>query len=688
MAGCYTKEDLETLLDNIPYSAWIKDINGRYIYVNEVYANTVGDKKEHVLGKLDSDFWSEEACKNCHASDEEVRRSRMPKIFEEVRDEGVHTRWFETYKAAIFDEDSEYKYVIGTSREITLSKSLNRRLNESNNEFAIISQEEGNYAMTNIREIMQLIEMDIFRWLDASEVSIWIYNNSDSHLEMYAKTGRTQDYLKNRNHLEIDKNKLIEGILPVEQRKEYVDMEAIKANRIKYIGLYKIENDGEVLGILNCSFKEEKKLKVNQDDIIKKICCKISNLIKIKRTSLQIKNKMEEYRDTQTELNLFLETVVDLVAVMNEEGYFKKVSNAWSEVLGWEESELLEMTWEQLIHPDDLIYTVEVIYRYDELSVVRAHRSRYLCKNGAFKWLEWSCRWVKESGTILVAARDITEQVQVEEESQKLQKAVQLEIIKNEFFANISHEFRTPINIILGAIQLVECKIRDYSDEYEEALGLIKYGKAMKQNAYRLLRLVNNLIDITRIDSGHYELNIQNLNIVSVVEEITLSVAQYINGKGIELLFDTVIEEEIIACDPDKIEKIMLNLLSNAVKYTTEEGKIKVYLDMTEDKVLISVEDNGIGISKEKQDIIFQRFTQVDDILTRQAEGSGIGLSLVKSLVELHGGFIQVESIVGKGTKMTFSLPRVQGEGEVIWGADSNLGKIEKCNLEFADVYW
>ena len=688
MTDCYTKEDLEILLDNIPYSAWIKDNNNRYIYVNEAYAHTVGDKKENVLGKQDSDFWTEEACRNCQDSDEEVRMTRIPKMFEEVRGEGVHTRWFETYKMAIFDEHNEYKYVLGTSREITLSKNLNQRLSESNNEFATISQDEGNYSMTNIREIMQLIEVDIFRWLDASEVSIWIYNNSDSYLELYTKTGSNQEYFKEGNYLIIDKNKLVEGILPVEQRKEYIDTEYTGENYTQYIGIYKIENEGEVLGILSCSFKEEKKLKVSQDDIIKKICNKIARLIKIKRTSLQIKNRMEEYRDTQTELNLFLETVVDLVAIMNEEGCFRKVSTAWSEVLGWEEAELLEMTWEQLIHPDDLIYTVEVIFRYDESSVVRAHRSRYLCKNGAFKWLEWNCRWVKESEAILVAARDITEQVQIEQESQELQKVIQLEIVKNEFFANISHEFRTPINIILGTIQLLECKILDHSEQYVEELGLIKYGKSIKQNAYRLLRLVNNLIDITRIDSGHYQLNRHNLNIVNVVEEITLSVAQYINGKGIELIFDTVIEEEIIACDPDKIEKIMLNLLSNSVKYTTKDGKIRVYIDIADDKVVISVEDNGIGISKGKRDMIFERFTQVDNILTRQAEGSGIGLSLVKSLVELHGGDIRVESIVNQGTKMTFTLPRVQVDGEVILDDCNNFGRIEKCNLEFSDVYW
>ena len=578
--------------------------------------------------------------------------------------------------------------MLGTSREITLSKSLNKRLSESNNEFTTISQNEGNSCVTNIREIMQLIERDIFRWLDASEVSIWIYNDYDNRLELYAKTGMTSEYLKDSKNLVIDKDQLIEGILPIEQRKEYIDMEAIKENKIQYLGLYKIENEEEVLGILTCSFKNQKKLKVSQDGIIKKICNKICRLIKIKRTSLQIKNKIEEYKDTQTELNLFLETVVDLIAIMDEEGGFKKVSAGWSEVLGWEESQLLDMTWEELIHQEDLIYTVEMIYKYDESSMVRAHRSRYLCKNGTFKWLEWNSRWIKENGAIFIAARDITHQVQMEQKSHELQKVIQLEMVKNEFFANISHEFRTPINIILGAIQLLECKIWDYGEKYEEAFGLIKYGRAMKQNAYRLLRLVNNLIDMTHIDSGHYELKRQNVNIVSVIEEITLSVAQYINGKSIELIFDTNVEEEIIACDPDKIERIMLNLLANAVKYTGKEGKIQVYVESIEEQVTICVQDNGIGISEEKQGVIFDRFVRVDNILTRQAEGSGIGLSLVKSLVDLHGGSIQVESRTNEGTKMTFTLPKVQLNGTSKVEEYNDIGKIEKCQLEFSDVYW
>ena len=688
MASCYTKEDLEILLDNIPYSAWIKDDNNTYVYVNKEYADIIGKVQEDIIGKQDIDIWPSNQCKEYRDSDAEVIRTRMPKMFEEVKEEGKYARWFETYKAAIFDGGEQPKYVLGTSREITLSKSLNQQLNESDNEFTTISQDKEYASGANIKEIMQLIERDIFRWLEASEVSIWIYNEPENDLELYAKTGMIRDRLVNRDYLALNKDQIIEGILPVALRKEYIDMNAIEKNNIQYMGLYKIEHEGEVVGVLTCLFKNERRLKLSQDDIIKKICNKICRLVKIKRTSLEVQNKIKEYRDNQTELNLFLEAVVDLVAIMDEEGHFKKISAAWSEVLGWREIELLEMTWEQLIHPEDLIYTVEMIYNYDKSNVLRAHRSRYWCKNGTFKWLEWNCKWVKENGTIFVAARDITEQVQMEQKSYELQKVVQLEMVKNEFFANISHEFRTPINTILGAIRLIESKITASNEKYEEVFGLIKHGKVMKQNTYRLLRLVNNLIDMTHIDTGHYEIKKHNVNIVNIIEEITLSVVECINDKGIELLFDTQIEEEIIACDPGKIERIILNLLSNAIKYTDKEGKIKVYIENIENDVAVSVEDNGSGISEEKQEIIFNRFIRGDDVLTRHAEGSGIGLSLVKSLVELHGGSIQIQSHIGKGTKVTFTLPKIQIEGEQILEKYDDVGKIETCKLEFSDVYW
>ena len=179
----------------------------------------------------------------------------------------------------------------------------------------------------------------------------------------------------------------------------------------------------------------------------------------------------------------------------------------------------------------------------------------------------------------------------------------------------------------------------------------------MKQNSYRLIRLINNLIDVTKIDSGFINMMRQNVDIVKIVEDITLSVASFVESKQIELIFDTDIEEKIIACDQDKIETIIFNLLSNAAKFTNANGKIIVNMFDGEEYIVISVKDTGIGIAEENKHKIFKRFLQLDDTSHRNREGSGIGLSLVKSFVEMHGGEITVESSYGEGSNFIIKLP-------------------------------
>lgn len=213
----------------------------------------------------------------------------------------------------------------------------------------------------------------------------------------------------------------------------------------------------------------------------------------------------------------------------------------------------------------------------------------------------------------------------------------EIENIKSELFANVSHEFKTPLNIILATMQLINNKIDTKKINLDNEVNLKKYMNTIKQNSYRLLRLVNNLIDKSKIQSGYYELDLGNHDIVNIVEDITLSIAPFVESKGINLVFDTDIEELIICCDPDKIERIMLNLLSNAVKYTENKGEIRVDLKSSEDKVTISIKDNGIGIPENELGYIFDRFRRVDNEYSKKVLGSGIGLTLVKLLVDMHG---------------------------------------------------
>lgn len=266
-------------------------------------------------------------------------------------------------------------------------------------------------------------------------------------------------------------------------------------------------------------------------------------------------------------------------------------------------------------------------------------------------------------------------------------EAIEYDKVKTEFFANISHELRTPLNVLLGTLQLFDMYV-EKGDVIYKGVDVDKKVYAMKQNCFRLLRLVNNLIDITKIDSGFFELQLQNKDIVAVIEDITLSVVDYVEKKGLKLIFDTEVEEKVLACDSDKIERIMLNLLSNAIKFTPQGGSIEVNVYDKEDSISVSVKDSGIGIPEGKKSLIFERFRQVDKSLSRNREGSGIGLSLAKSLVEIHNGKIYVESNLGEGSTFTFELPvkLVENEGNNL-ERHLQACNIERIDLEFSDIY-
>jgi PAS domain S-box-containing protein len=272
---------------------------------------------------------------------------------------------------------------------------------------------------------------------------------------------------------------------------------------------------------------------------------------------------------------------------------------------------------------------------------------------------------------------DVKKSTELLNESREYNKLI------TDFISNISHELRTPLNVILSAVQVLNLGTAIVDDENRRK----RYFDIMKQNCYRLLKLVNNFIDISKIDSGYLQLNLQNHNIVDAVENITLSVANYVEDKGVNLIFDTDTEEKLMACDLDKIERIMLNLLSNAIKFTSPGDTIDVYLEDAEDEVRISVKDTGLGIPEDDIDIIFERFKQVDKSFTRKHEGSGIGLALVKSLIEMHKGTIEVKSVLGEGSEFIIKLPVEKVSEDNNEQEDRYEENVERIKVEFSDIY-
>ena len=275
-------------------------------------------------------------------------------------------------------------------------------------------------------------------------------------------------------------------------------------------------------------------------------------------------------------------------------------------------------------------------------------------------------------------------------DKKNLKHAVEIESLKSEFFANLSHEFKTPLNIILSTVQLVMNYI-EVNNEYPDYNMFNKCLSNIKQNSYRILKIANNLIDMSKIDGNFYSINMGNYNIVEVVENIVQSLAEYMKDNKRNIIFDTMEEEIITACDPDQIERIILNLLSNAMKFTSHGGNIYVDMEVNDrcNKVIIKISNDGEKINFEDRLRIFERFTQSESLLTRRAEGTGIGLTLVKSLVKLHNGEVYVNTEFEEGTQFCIELPirKMKNFKNNNVREKSIVSKVEKFNIEFSDIY-
>ena len=506
----------------------------------------------------------------------------------------------------------------------------------------------------------------------------------------------------------------IEGTYVLENDIGYIDISyVIIDSMLKYIKTHKIETLN--IGFIISTFKCYRKSYI--DVVLEEFCnskdkLAIINYIERFFDKLEIAACSEELfigkvkiaedalRESENRYKKLIEVMPDAVYVHNH-GKITYTNKAGAKLMGYlEPEEILGKTSYELLEIDD--YNKTLIKQQDDFTMRNGYLSpverKYLRKSdGKSLEVETTSTVVSSNDekAILDITRDISGRKRIEFLKQKvrqktllLNKTIEYNKLRTEFFANISHELRTPLNMILGSVQLVNISAKDKVLK-DPDIKIEKYMSIIKQNCYRLVRLVDNLIDITKIDAGYLEISLQNADIVKVVEDIALSVVEYVESKGLELTFDTEIEEKYMAFDADKIERIMLNLISNAIKFTKLGGKIYVNIKDKKDSVVITVRDTGIGIPLEKQKEIFERFIQVDKSLSRNQEGSGIGLSLVKALVEMHQGKIFINKEVTHGSEFVIELPvsvldNIEASNENYNTAENHL---ERMKIEFSDIY-
>ena len=575
----YTIEDLECILEHIPYEVWIKDKEGKHVYINKRGANKIGLDKEDIIGKSDKEIRPKEFCDKCDETDK-IALEEKRELFYEHEYYSDKDEFYRVYKFPIKDKDENVKFISGFSNEYSYSKKINEEL-----ENLFISNMEELEDIEYTQAISRILK-NLGSMIKCTSINLFLVDKNGDNLKNYLSCNENDIFCQNTN-INIDykkfsklyKDKLdinVDNSLNYEFKDNYI--EKYKLYPESKLKIFPLKFKEELIGLMYIYYKGEKKYINAYDGFINDLCNQLSILI----VNIEYKNK--------------------------------------------------------LIHR---------LIKFEE-------KAKYL-----------------------------------QNENEKLEEAIGAEMIKVDFLENMSHEFRTPINIILMTAKLLISSMEDNEINLDKE-KTIKYLKTLRQYGYRILRLVNNILDTTKIDSKYEKLQLTNHNIINIIEDIVLSTADYIKDINKSIIFDTEEEELILACNPDAIEKIILNLISNSLKFTNEDGEIHIDIKVNrnENKLFVHLKNNGPTISEEDSKKIFDRFVQVDNHLRRSSEGSGIGLYLVKRLIEMHDGEIWLNTDVECGVEFIFYIPikTINNEDEIVHSID-NHSRIDKCNIEFSDVY-
>jgi two-component system phosphate regulon sensor histidine kinase PhoR len=229
----------------------------------------------------------------------------------------------------------------------------------------------------------------------------------------------------------------------------------------------------------------------------------------------------------------------------------------------------------------------------------------------------------------------------------------QLDQIRRDFVANVSHELRTPLSILRGYIEVLFDEPQTSREELTRILSI------MERHSKRLQRLVDDLLSLAQLESSHAELEISVVRMDELFNNLIRDWKEKLTGKNLKVIVDLPSETSVLRADGTRLEEALHNLLDNAVKFSPDNGQIRLRGTRCDSNVVLSVADNGIGISKEHLPRIFERFYRADKARSRELGGTGLGLAIVKHIAQLHGGRVEAESELGRGTTIRIVLPQV-----------------------------
>lgn len=368
---------------------------------------------------------------------------------------------------------------------------------------------------------------------------------------------------------------------------------------------------------------------------------------------------ISDRRRAEQRFRSLLESAPDAMVIVDRAGTIVLINSQTEELFGYPRKELLGQPVEKLVPTRFRERHFEYRDGYIAAPKVRAMgagRQLFgLRKDGTEFPVEISLSPIGTEEGVLVssAIRDITPQKELET---RLQEASRM---KSEFLANMSHELRTPLNGIIGFSEfLCDQKPGPLNTKQQE------YLQDILNSSRHLLQLINDVLDLSKVEAGKMRIHPAAVSVQRVVDEVCASVAALAGKKEIQLIKAVDVAADTVTVDEQKLKQVLYNLVSNAVKFTSERGRVVVRCSRADDGTLaVAVEDNGIGIAREDIARLFREFEQLDSSTARLYQGTGLGLALVKKLVELQNGTVNVESELGKGSTFSITIPLADTHG-------------------------
>ena len=333
---------------------------------------------------------------------------------------------------------------------------------------------------------------------------------------------------------------------------------------------------------------------------------------------------------TQEQVEGFFTMSQDLLCVAGFDGYFKRVNGSWTRVLGYTPEELLAEPHVNLVHLEDREATIAQLASLRAGGLMNSFENRYRCKDGSYKWLLWTAIAKPDEEIIYAVARDNTDRKLIEQQTQDTLR------MRNDFVSFVTHQLRTPLSGIKWMLELAA----EGTDPDEKT----SYIQDAHESADRLIGLVNDLLDASRLESGKLRVVLEAVNLRTLTGDVLDDVTTLVREKGHTVTVESAADLPDVTSDPQLLRQVVMNLLSNAIKYTPPGGRIAIRMGLDGRNLRWSIHDSGIGIPKASAARLFEKFFRADNVHTVDTEGTGLGLYLVRLIVERFGGTVTCES--------------------------------------------